>query len=91
MTDEEIRQQAQDSFDANPANVSDLPIPYLQHEIAKLRTEVERLKADAERYRFLRESNWFALGIIHEAPYGRTAHDTHGHLDDSIDAAKGKS
>lgn len=42
---------------------------------------------DAERYRWLRSANWFATRIIHEAPYGRTSHDSWEHLDATIDAA----
>ena len=59
-------------------------------EITALRAEIEQLRKDAERYQWLRNNNWFANGIIHEAPYGRTAHDSYEHLDAAIDAAIAK-
>jgi hypothetical protein len=51
MTDEEIRQQAQDSFDANPANGTDLPIPHLQSVIAELRADLAEREAECLKLR----------------------------------------
>ena len=42
-------------------------------ELAALKAENESLKRDAERYRWMRENNWFLKGIVH--------------LDSTIDAA----
>ena len=58
-----------------------------QNVIEVQKDVAEQDKLDAKRYRWLRESNWFSAGIVHEAPYGRTAHDSWEHLDAAIDRA----
>jgi len=47
----------------------------------------EDIRKDAERYRWIRENDWFKHAIVVLAPYERTAHETDVYLDAAIDAA----
>ena len=55
--------------------------------IKKLKAENDSLRKDAERYRWLRENNWFVSGIVVIRPRGRSCHENVEYLDAAIDAA----
>lgn len=61
-------------------------IERLQRESGQLKTEVEALRKDAERYRWLKSMHWFEVSL---SAYGDVFRDD-GDLDSAIDAAMGK-
>lgn len=79
----DVRLYVNGDFDGNITDYTDRLAAWMNsHQLPP-----DDVVRDAERYRWLRSANWFATRIIHEAPYGRTAHDSWEHLDAAIDAA----
>ena len=86
---ESVQRQWDESF-VHKALVDELqPVMSLTWEVRQLREENERLRKDAERYRWLRESVKKSGGIIKAQSYFWNYGGSRKRLDAAIDAARG--